>query len=96
MAAPTLLSETPTSVLLVWDPPESPNGVILTYSIERRVAGDTQITAVATVPAVQRQFTDQSPEISPYTTYEYRVTSSTEDGDGVSPWAEVTTRSSSK
>ena len=34
---PSLLSETPTSVLIVWTEPEFPNGEITSYTIERRI-----------------------------------------------------------
>ena len=37
LTKPALLSETPTSVLVVWTEPEFPNGEITSYTIERRI-----------------------------------------------------------
>ena len=83
-------------MLVVWDEPLLPNGVILNYSIERRVSPDGQVFTVATVPAAQMQYTDQSSSLSPFTTYDYRIIATSAEGSGTGPWASVTTISSGK
>ena len=93
--APVLRSPTPTSVLVVWSQPELPNGEILQYAVERRLMGDTTVTRVKTFLVTDpMEFLDDSKELSPFTTYEYRVVATTSVGSGESPWAEVTTKSS--
>ena len=48
------------------------------------------------LPSDPMQYLDESVDITPATTYEYRVMVQTGAGQGFGPWAEVTTRSSSE
>lgn len=93
---PQLYSDTPTSVLLTWDPPLRANGVLETYTVERRASGTQQISTVATVlPNQMLTYLDSSAALSPWGSYEYRVVASTKQGgSNSSRWERVTTRPS--
>lgn len=94
--APELYSDTPTSVLISWQPPLHPNGLVENFTIERRVKGTEQVSIVASLPFNHfKSFLDQSAALSPWKTYEYRILAST-FGGGInsSSWAEVITRPS--
>nr|XP_056708935.1 usherin [Euleptes europaea] len=94
--APVLYSDTPTSVLVSWQPPLQPNGLVENYAIERRVKGTEQISTVASLPFNHSaRYLDQSPALSPWKKYEYRILASTLKGAvNSSAWAEVTTKPS--
>ncbi len=94
---PSLVSETATSVLVVWTEPGSPNGNILQYGIERRLPGTEEVTLLRTFLRTDpREYTDESVDISPNTAYEYRIAVENSAGRAVGPWAQVTTRPSRK
>ncbi|MBN3306045.1 USH2A protein, partial [Amia calva] len=96
ISAPRLFSDTPTSVLLSWEPPRQPNGEVRNYTVERRLWGTQQVSTVVTVQAHEPlSHLDSSAALSPWTTYEYRIVVATLNG-GVnsSGWTEVTTRPS--
>ncbi|GAB0187409.1 usherin [Grus japonensis] len=94
--APELYSDTPTSVVISWQPPARPNGLVENVTIERRVKGTEQISTVATLPLGQpMSYIDQSTALSPWQKFEYRVLMSTlHGGTNSSAWSEVTTRPS--
>ncbi|KAJ1157569.1 hypothetical protein NDU88_010275 [Pleurodeles waltl] len=94
--APELYSDTPTSVLLSWQPPRHPNGIIENFTIERRLKGTENISMLVTVPFNHpMKFKDQTSALSPWKTYEYRILASTVNGGtSSSAWSEVTTRPS--
>ncbi|KAM8945416.1 usherin [Pelodytes ibericus] len=93
---PDLYSDTPTSVVVKWKPPVYPNGLIENYTIERRAKGEDQLYKLVTLPKNNpMQYTDQTTDISPWKTYEYRIEVTTTDGGtNTSAWSEVTTRPS--
>ncbi|XP_071494817.1 LOW QUALITY PROTEIN: usherin-like [Diadema antillarum] len=91
--APTLSSPTPTSVLISWGTPSSPNGILISYQLERRHLGFTAVSTVMTVGAgAQRSYLDQSPSITPFTAFEYRVRVSNSAGSSAGPWTTVITK----
>lgn len=94
--APVLYSDTPTSVLVSWQPPLHPNGLVESYTIERRVKETEQISTVASLPFNHStRYLDQSPALSPWKKYEYRILASTlKGGINSSAWTEVTTKPS--
>ena len=95
LAAPTLTSTNPSSVNIAWSEPLKPNGVVISYRIERRVKGQTTVTNVQSFsPNAVKSYADRSAALSPHTTYEYRVGAISNAGTGYSPWAEVTTKAS--
>ncbi|XP_009864107.1 PREDICTED: usherin-like [Apaloderma vittatum] len=94
--APELYSDTPTSVVVSWQPPAQPNGLVENVTIERRVKGTEQISTVVTLPLSQpMSYIDQSTALSPWQRFEYRILMSTlHGGTNSSAWSEVTTRPS--
>ncbi|XP_060145902.1 usherin [Globicephala melas] len=93
---PELFSDTPTSVIISWQPPTHPNGLVENFTIERRVEGKEEATTLVTFPRGHpMRFIDKTSALSPWTKYEYRVLVSTlGGGTNSSAWAEVTTRPS--
>ncbi|ELK32172.1 Usherin [Myotis davidii] len=94
--SPELFSDTPTSVILSWQPPAHPNGLVENITIERRAQGKEEVTALVTLPGNHStRYMDKTAALSPWTKYEYRVLMSTlRGGTNSSAWAEVTTRPS--
>ncbi|XP_013375386.1 PREDICTED: usherin isoform X1 [Chinchilla lanigera] len=94
--SPELFSDTPTSVLISWQPPTHPNGLVENFTIERREKGKEEASTLVTLPGSHsRRFIDKTPALSPWTKYEYRVLMSTRNGGtNSSAWGEVTTRPS--
>lgn len=94
--SPELFSDTPTSVILSWQPPTHPNGLVENVTIERRAQGQEEVTTLVTLPSRHSmRFIDQTSALSPWTKYEYRVLMTTMNGGtNSSAWAEVTTRPS--
>ena len=97
---PSLLSSTPTSILIVWSAPENPNGAIISYTVERRAeVNDTlgEIVQVTTLePTAVLRYDDASEDIHPYSTYHYRVAVNSDGGIAYTDWAQVKTLSASK
>ncbi|XP_004439711.1 PREDICTED: usherin [Ceratotherium simum simum] len=94
--SPGLFSDTPTSVIISWQPPTHPNGLVENFTIERRVQGKEEVTTLAALPGSHSmRFIDKTSALSPWTKYEYRVLMSTlNGGTNSSAWVEVTTRPS--
>ncbi|XP_065600248.1 usherin [Cyrtonyx montezumae] len=96
ISAPALYSDTPTSVVISWQLPDHPNGLMENLTIERRVKGTEQISTVVTLPFSQSMsYVDQSTALIPWQKFEYRILMSTVNGGmNSSSWSEVTTRPS--
>ncbi|XP_039192169.1 usherin isoform X7 [Crotalus tigris] len=94
--APELYSDTPTAVLVSWQPPLHPNGLVENFAIERRVKGTEQVSTVASfLSNCSKSYLDQSAGLSPWKKYEYRILASTfQGGINSSSWVEVITRPS--
>ncbi|XP_025748029.1 usherin [Callorhinus ursinus] len=94
--SPELFSDTPTSVIISWQPPKHPNGLVENFTIDRRVQGEEEFTTLVTLPrSHSMRFIDKTSALSPWTKYEYRVLMSTlNGGTNSSAWVEVTTRPS--
>ncbi|XP_064622303.1 usherin-like [Lineus longissimus] len=94
IAPPTMDSQTPTSVLVMFTKPSLPNGVISKYSIERQLNGTTSVIIVKEFrPNDDLKMVDAN-NLAPYTVYQYRVTATTGAGVGRSNWADVRTKPS--
>ncbi|XP_078412490.1 usherin [Cetorhinus maximus] len=93
---PELYSDTPTSVLISWNLPAHPNGVIDNVAIERKVKGTEEVFTLVTETSGQPlRYVDNSADLNPWTTYEYRILVRTiNGGTNSSAWKEVTTRPS--
>ncbi|KAF5890052.1 usherin isoform X1, partial [Clarias magur] len=96
VTSPRLYSDTPTSVLVTWDPPVHPNGPLESYTLERRLNGSQKIFTVATMmPNQTLTHLDSSASLSPWSAYEYRVIATTrQGGSNSSEWEQITTRPS--
>ncbi|XP_078086591.1 usherin [Mustelus asterias] len=96
ISTPELYSDTPTSVLISWNPPTHPNGVIDNVVIERKVKGAEEIFALVIETSSQPlKYLDNSADLIPWTTYEYRILVRTiNGGTNSSVWKEITTRPS--
>uniref|UniRef100_A0A673TE79 Usherin n=1 Tax=Suricata suricatta TaxID=37032 RepID=A0A673TE79_SURSU len=94
--SPELFSDTPTSVIISWQLPTHPNGLVENFTIDRRVQGEEEVTTLVTLPRSQSmRFMDKTSALSPWTKYEYRVLMSTlNGGTNGSDWVAVTTRPS--
>jgi len=81
VASPAVQSISSSYVLVTWSAPEQPNGLVTEYLVERRLILDdgaasdpVNVSAVrVVVPADHYEYLDQSPELRPRTTYEYRI-----------------------
>ncbi|KAM3930149.1 usherin [Leptodactylus fuscus] len=93
---PDLHSDSPTSVTIRWRSPLHPNGIVESFSIERRLKGTELVEIIVTVPGNhQKEYVDQGSDINPWKTYEYRMIATTYNGGtNYSDWVEVTTRPS--
>ncbi|KAM5300669.1 usherin [Glossophaga mutica] len=93
---PELFSDTPTSVIISWQPPTHPNGLVDNVTIERRLQGKEEVAALVTLPRNHSmRYIDKTAALSPWTKYEYRVLMSTRNGGtNSSAWIGVTTRPS--
>ncbi|XP_051920397.1 usherin isoform X1 [Hippocampus zosterae] len=96
LPAPHLYSDTPTSVLLSWGAPQSPNGLLERWLIERKVAGTDQISTVGHLPPehLPLSFLDSSSALSPWTSYYYRLVLQNQAGSSTGNWVGITTRPS--
>ncbi|XP_055085949.1 usherin [Periophthalmus magnuspinnatus] len=94
--APHVYSNTPTSVLLSWGAEERSNGPLERWTVERRVAGTNLISTVGHLSpnTPPLSYLDSSSALSPWTTYQYRLTLQNVAGRAAGPWANVTTRPS--
>ena len=91
---PTLTLSTNQTVLVTWLPPSTPNGIILTYSVERAQVINDELGAVMVVaediPAVVEELLDSNSSLAPATTYNYRITASNSVGSATSQYSSIT------
>lgn len=79
---PTVLSKTPYSLYISWDPPTSPNGLILNYTIE--LSGSVIVDTLLVNSGTQLVY--NITQLSPYTEYSFSVTACNSAGCIVSPF----------
>ena len=89
IAPPNLQALSNVTVFVTWNPPTSPNGEIVSYVLERRMAGGSQVTMVFRGLAVSHL--DDSSELLPAMEYQYRVTAANSVAGATSDFASVTT-----
>ena len=72
LSAPRLSSPTGRTVIIEWDPPAVPNGVILKYQIQRRLMSGGNPSVISEVNAtLWRRYVDNT--VQPLTAYQYRL-----------------------
>lgn len=77
-------------MVIEWDPPTIPNGIIQKYLIQRRVVGGGNPSNVAEVNAsLSRRYVDNTAR--PITAYQYRIIAYNSGPGEPSPYSNVTT-----
>jgi len=77
-------------VVIEWDPPTIPNGILQKYLIQRRVVGSDNPSNVAEVNAtLSRRYVDNTAR--PITAYQYRIIAYNSGPGEPSPYSNVTT-----
>jgi len=95
--SPLLTSTGPTSVLVSWLPPLSPNGLVLLYRVQRRELVDPESSStdsgvlVNVVNGSVNSFTNVGIDLRPFTVYEYRITAVNSQDEATSNWSSVRT-----
>ena len=89
---PSLIAKGPSRVDISWHPPVHANGMIVKYWIYRRLSGETdEGILINVVPGDTLHFSNVGPDLTAYTSYEYKVTAINSKGETVSAWAGVRT-----
>ena len=89
IAPPNLLALPNVTVLVTWNPPLSPNGVIVSYKLQRRATGGGQVTTV--FQGAGTSHLDSSSGLLPATQYQYRVTAANSVAGVTSGFSSVNT-----
>lgn len=79
-----------------WSETSGPNGIVTQYILERKLANGTNTVVVANFTPSVKSYIDESRELSPFTTYSYRLKVVNGAGSGFGPWANITTSASRK
>ena len=87
-APPTLTAHPNLSVEITWEAPSSPNGVILFYSVQRRLLGTTVQASVFT--GLLTNYLDDDADLRATLSYEYRVVVTNGAGSLASDWRNIT------
>ena len=77
-----------TSVLATWQPPVEPNGIIINYQLQRRLASETDFILAYSGPDLE--FQDSGSELRPAMTYEYQVSSANSVDSVISDASSIT------
>ncbi|XP_029001116.1 usherin isoform X2 [Betta splendens] len=70
-----------------WSPPEKPNGLITSYHIYRRPVGTEEELLVFIWSSGPLEFFDASPDLRPFSYFQYRVRAHNSKGSVLSSWA---------
>lgn len=90
LSAPRLSSPTGRTVIIEWDPPAVPNGVILKYQIQRRLMSGGSPSVISEVNAsLSLRYVDNT--VQPLTAYQYRVIAFNSGPGDPSPYSNITT-----
>ena len=94
---PSLTSPGPTTVVVSWRTPLSPNGLILFYRIRRRACAEPPCSSsdsgilVNIVNGSVHSFVNRGLDLRPFTTYEYSIMAVNSQGEATSNWSDVRT-----
>ena len=90
LSPPTLEADSSTSVIIRWEAPITPNGIILSYSIERLT---NTVTEIATLSANDTlvYIDEDDTVLQPFYTVSYRVVADNSAGSTASSYANITT-----
>ena len=72
-APPTLVTFQNTTVLVTWEPPSEPNGIIISFELRRRLISESDYNLVYS--GLDLEFQDNGEDLQPAMVYEYDVTS---------------------
>ena len=73
------------SVLLTWQPPSQPNGLIQTYTVLRRVLPDGNTQSIATIDSSIQYYLDADAEVlAPAMSFEYSITATNGEASATS------------
>ena len=87
-APPTLLAPFQnTTVLVTWQPPTEPNGIIVNYELRRRIA--LEVTYVLVYSGLDLEFQDSGQDLQPAMIYNYIVTSANSIGNVTSDFNSI-------
>ena len=86
LAAPFVSASVDQPVLIAWNPPTSPNGVLLRYTVERRDQASATPTTIATLNASAPALVAGDTMTTPFTVYSYRVIAENSAGMAVSEY----------
>ena len=93
-APPTLTLSSNQSVLITWSSPSTPNGIILTYLVERAQLIGGQLTTIVPIaedlPSSTEEYLDSDEILAPAMTYSYRVTAANSVGIVTSNFTSIT------
>ena len=88
--APILIAQPNAVVNITWSLPASPNGIITSYTLERRQIINGLPSAISTIfSGLALSYVDQDSILVPALQYEYRVTSMNDRGNSVSDFTGV-------
>jgi usherin len=93
LSAPFVSASIGQPVLIAWTPPESPNGIILSYRVERSEegSGSANLTTIGTLPGSTPSLVIGDQTTTPFTLYLYRVIAENSAGSEASPFNEFLT-----
>ena len=88
--APTVTNGIPGQVLVTWQTPDRPNGVIQYFTIERALGGEENFVQLGNVTAGSfLLFGDRT--VEPFTEYDYRITAVNSAGSATGPIGSILT-----
>ncbi len=94
MSAPVLTTTTDGSIVISWQPPLLPHGVIIRYRVERSMSAPDSFSQVATVSSSTLTYTDTS--LTPFSVYRYRIIAENSAGQVTGPFAAIQTPEAGK
>lgn len=89
LRAPTLSSRTSRTVMIEWESPSEPNGILQKYVVQRRLLIGGNVGDVGEVNASVRKYTDNT--VRPVTAYAYRIIAYSAVRGEPSPYSNITT-----